>query len=321
MTIDVVAHADELRTNGIAFVQAVVVRAERPTSAKPGSRAIVHADGTMVGFVGGDCAQASVRAQALLALRSGEPVLLRIMPDDAADGTAPQPAHDGVITVHNPCLSGGTLEVFLEPTVPSPRVIVHGESPIALAFAELARHLGYTVETSAGHSSQRAAAVVVASHGDDEAEPLVAAVRAGVPYVGLVASRRRGPQVLEALELGEEEKARIHTPAGIDIVARTPKEVAVSIMAEIIALKASAEKEKASAEMPHGGTEMPDGGGPGLSGHADAPPATVLDPVCGMTVAAVDATLHADVDGVRYWFCGSGCRDAFVANPSAFAHR
>ena len=197
MTIDVVAHADELRTNGIAFVQAVVVRAERPTSAKPGSRAIVHADGTMVGFVGGDCAQASVRAQALLALRSGEPVLLRIMPDDVADGTAPQPSHDGVITVHNPCLSGGTLEVFLEPTVPSPRVIVHGESPIALAFAELARHLGYTVEPSLGGSAQ-VAAVVVASHGDDEAEPLVAAVRAGVPYVGLVASRRRGPLAPQA---------------------------------------------------------------------------------------------------------------------------
>lgn len=311
-TLDPRAHAEELRSSGAAFVFATVVRAERPTSAKPGAHAVVHADGTMVGFVGGDCAQASVRAQALAALATGEPVLLRIKPDEPADGSILQSATDGVLTVHNPCLSGGTLEVFLEPNLPARRIVVHGSSPIALAFADLARYLGYRVEGGSAEvfsdTARPAFAVVVASHGDDEADPLIAGVRSGVEYVGLVASRRRGPEVLAALDLGEEEKSRIRTPAGLDIGARSPQDVAVSIMAEIIATHQRAAKERADDEKPRPATPT-----------QSAPSA--IDVVCGMTVAAVDATLHADLDGVRYWFCAAGCRAAFVAEPAAFVSR
>jgi xanthine dehydrogenase accessory factor len=309
MSIDVRAHADELRATGSAFVLATVVRAERPTSAKPGARAVVHADGTMIGFVGGDCAQASVRVQALATLGTGEPVLLRIMPDDVTDGTDTQRhlhAHDGLITVHNPCLSGGTLEVFLEPTLAVQRMIVYGDAPIALAFADLARHLGYDVLPAApADSKQPPVLVLVSSHGDDEGEQLVSAVRSGVLYIGLVASRKRGPEVLAALELTDEEKASIHTPAGLDIKARTPQEVAISIMAEFIAVKQAARLGNATAAP---GEQTP------------SPAATTaVDPVCGMTVAAVDATLHLDVLGVRYWFCGEGCRKAFAADPASYA--
>ena len=311
-TSDPRAHAEELRNSGSAYVLATVVRAERPTSAKPGAHAVVHADGMMVGFVGGDCAQASVRAQALAALTTGEPVLLRITPDEPAVGPAPQAAVDGVLTVHNRCLSGGTLEVFLEPNLPARRIVVHGSSPIAIAFANLARYLGYRVDDASpgafDPATQPAFAVVVASHGDDEAAPLIAGVRAGVEYVGLVASRRRGPEVLAALELGAEEKSRIRTPAGIDIGARTSQDVAVSIMAEIIATHERLAKEHSDVEEPQAATPA-----------RSAPPA--IDVVCGMTVAAVEATLHADVDGVRYWFCGGGCRAAFVAEPAAFVGR
>ncbi len=308
------AHAEELRNSGVAYVFATVVRAERPTSAKPGAHAVVRADGAMVGFVGGDCAQASVRAQALAALSTGESVLLRITPDEPTDGTAPQTAADGVLTVHNPCLSGGTLEVFLEPNLPARRIVVHGSSPIAIAFADLARYLGYRVDdaspASFGDASQPAFAVVVASHGDDEAAPLIAGVRGGVEYVGLVASRRRGPEVLAAIDLSDEEKSRIRTPAGIDIGARAPQDVAVSIMAEIIATHENATKQHSDVEHGAAVTAVP----------AQSPP-SAIDVVCGMTVAAVDATLHADVDGVRHWFCGGGCRAAFVAEPAAFASR
>jgi xanthine dehydrogenase accessory factor len=311
-TPDPRAHAEELRNSGAAFAFATVVRAERPTSAKPGAHAVVHADGTMVGFVGGDCAQASVRAQALAAMATGEPVLLRIMPDEPTDGSTPQTAIGGVLTVHNPCLSGGTLEVFLEPNLPARRIVVHGTSPIARAFAELARYLGYRVDDASpdafSAATQPAFAVVVASHGDDEAAPLTAGVRAGVAYVGLVASRRRGPEVLAALDLSDDEKSRIRTPAGIDIGARTPQDVAVSIMAEIIATHERAAQERSDDEEP-----------PAAAPVQAAPSA--IDLVCGMTVAAVDATLHADVDGVRYWFCGSGCRAAFLAEPAAFVSR
>jgi xanthine dehydrogenase accessory factor len=318
-TQDPRAHAEELRNGGSAFVLATVVRAERPTSAKPGAHAVVHADGTMVGFVGGDCAQASVRTQALATLASGEPLLLRITPDDDADGTVAQTPRDGELTVHNPCLSGGILEVFLEPNLPARRIVVHGTSPIAVAFADLARYLGYRVDAASREASdadsQPAFAVVVASHGDDEAVPLVAGVRAGVAYVGLVASRRRGPEVLSALDLSDEEKARIRTPAGIDIGARSPQDVAVSIMAEIIATHEQAAK---AAQGPRQGPPQGDVVTPLPAQTASEHAATAIDVVCGMTVAAVGATLHADVDGVRYWFCGTGCRRAFLAEPSAF---
>ncbi len=127
-----------LRAERQPFVVATVVRAERPTSAKPGDAALVLADGTVDGFVGGECAEASVRAQALATLASGEPVLLRVTPE-------PAPDVQGTVTVHNPCLSGGTLEIFLEPSVPPPLLVVHGRAPIAAALAGLAERLGWAV--------------------------------------------------------------------------------------------------------------------------------------------------------------------------------
>lgn len=281
------ARAAELRAARTPFVVATVVRAERPTSAKPGDAALILADGTVAGFVGGECAEASVRAQAVAALASAEPVLLRITP-------TPEAGAPGTLTVHNPCLSGGTLEIFLEPVLPPPLLVVHGRAPIATALAGLAERLGWAVCAWEGALPPDADAVVVASHGRDEEAVLAGAVAAGVPYVGLVASRRRGAAVLDRID----GSAVIRTPAGLDIGARTPDEVALSILAEIISLR-----------------PRPD------AGNVTAAPrgaATAVDPVCGMTVAAVDSSLHVDHGGRRWWFCGSGCRQAFVADPSAF---
>jgi xanthine dehydrogenase accessory factor len=141
-------------------------------------------------------------------------------------------------------------------------------------------------------------ALVVASHGRGEEPVLAAALRLGVPYVGLIASRRRGAAVLASLDLPEELTARVHTPAGLDIGARTAAEIALSVLAEIVA------ERRARA---------------GADPVRPAAPVTAVDPVCGMTVAAVDASPHADVDGVRTWFCGEGCRRAFLADPAAHA--
>jgi len=282
------ATAMALRSGRQPFVLATVVRAERPTSAKPGDAALVLADGTIVGFVGGECAESSVRSEALSTLSSGEPVLLRISP-------TPEPAEAGMISVHNPCLSGGTLEVFLEPSLPAPLLVIHGRAPIASALAGLAERLGWAVLGWDGEMPADADAVVVASHGRDEHAALAAALNAGVPYIGLVASRRRGAAVLAGLE----DAASVHTPAGLDIGARTPDEVALSILAEIISVR------------PRHRAENP----------AVAPPgtATATDPVCGMTVAAVESSPHLEHLGRHWWFCGSGCRQAFLADPSAFA--
>jgi len=213
---EVTDRAAALRAQRVPFVHARVVRTERPTSARPGDEALVLADGTVEGFVGGTCAEDAVREQSLAVLESGETELVRI------DGQ---------------CLSGGALEVFLEPVVPTPLVAVHGDTPIARALLALGPALGYHIVPAARTALEGAAALVVASHGRGEPDLLVGALRAGVPYVGLVASRRRGEAIVAGLDVDDELRARVRTPAGLDLGARTPQEVALSILAEIVATR------------------------------------------------------------------------------------
>ena len=297
MTPDLAARGSELRRARAAYVHARVVAAEKPTSAKPGAEAIVLADGTIEGFVGGACAESTVRAQALTLLDSGETLLLRITPEPEA----PRP---GSLTVHNPCLSGGTLEVFLEPVIPAPLVVVVGDTPIARALLDLVGPLGHAGASYAGTLPADAAAVVVATHGRDEEAVLGEALRAEVPYVGLVASRKRGEAVLSSLDVCASMTAQVHTPAGLDIGARTPEEVALSILAEIISTRPR-QSGRPVAEGAQGGERLPT-------------VESAIDPVCGMSVAMVDASLHLDHEEVRYWFCGSGCLRAFAADPHAY---
>ena len=291
---DLAARAAALTAAGTPFVWATVVRAARPTSAKPGDSAIVLGDGQLDGFVGGDCAESTVRVQALEVLAAGETRLLRIAPEDG-------PGEDGVVRVHNPCLSGGTLDIFLEPSVPLPLVLVYGQAPIATALLRADRMFGQQVRaltTAQAPLPEGVSAVVVASHGNDEVPVLNAALRAGVPYVGLVASRRRGPAVLAALPVDNAQRDRVRTPAGLDIGAHSPPEVALSILAEIVATR---DRPAPDAERPE-----PD------------VVATAVDPVCGMIVVASTASPHAETpDGVVY-FCGSGCRSAYLDNPVAY---
>jgi xanthine dehydrogenase accessory factor len=224
-----------LEEERVAFVQATVVRAGRPASVRAGATALVLGDGSIEGFVGGHCAEPSVRLHALRALETGEALLLRI---ERCAGAGD--AIDGAVTEHNPCLSGGALEIFLEPHVPPARLHVIGDTPIATALGELGRDLGYDVvahQDGAIEPSHDDAAVIVASHGRDEDRALGTALDAGVPYVGLVASRKRGAAVVADLEVSDDDRARVHTPAGLDIGARTPQEIALSILAEIVATR------------------------------------------------------------------------------------
>jgi xanthine dehydrogenase accessory factor len=228
--MSVLTRVDALTSGRMPFVLATVVRAERPTSAKPGGRALVLPDGTMEGFVGGECAESTVRSHGLRLLASGESTLLRITPTESAETVA-----EGLVTVGNPCLSGGTLEIFLEAMVPPKLVHVHGDGPIAQALVSVGRASGHDVEPAGDELPSDLAALVVASHGHDEEPLLEKALRAGVPYVGLVASRKRGTAVLASLDVTDEQRARVHTPAGLDIGARTPAEIALSIYAELVA--------------------------------------------------------------------------------------
>jgi len=212
------------------FVHATVVRAAPPTSAHAGDEAILLPDGTIEGFVGGHCAQNSVRKAAMGALQAGESVLLRVLPD----GDVHFPDAPGACVVVNPCLSGGALEIFLVPQVPVPLVRVFGATPISDAVVDLCGVMGYDAEAGDIADLSGTTAVVIASLGGPEAEQVRAALDAGVGYIGLVASRVRGESILSSLDLTDAERERVHTPVGLPIGAKTPAEIAVSIVAEVV---------------------------------------------------------------------------------------
>jgi xanthine dehydrogenase accessory factor len=284
MRADLLARVDGLRTRRTPFVLATVVRAERPTSAKPGDCAVVTADGTLDGFVGGVCAESTVRVESLRLLAAGESELLRITPDPAE-----VPAQDGVRTVGNPCLSGGTLEIFLEAMIPPILVAVFGESPVARALVRVGAALDWDMRADLDPLTADTSAVVVASHGRGELPVLRAALAASVDYIALVASRRRAAAVLDELGITEVERARIHAPAGMDIGARSAAEIALSVCAGIVAAR------------------------PRVARVTDAPvapgPVVAVDPICGMEVLVGADTPQAG----EVYFCGPGCLAAWQA--------
>lgn len=298
--------AIELRATRVPFVSATVVRAERPTSAKAGDTAIVLPDGEIEGFVGGACAESSVRVEALDCLERGASLLLRVVGESGSGESSSDPV--GQRTVANPCLSGGTLEIFLEPIIPPALVYTVGTSPIALALNRGAELFGFDlrlVDELPLPLPVDVSAVVVASHGRGEEAALTVAADAGVPYIGLVASRKRGAAVLASLRISEKHRTRIKTPAGLDIGAQTPEEIALSVLAEIVSL---CPRPKSEAE-------------PENLEHHHHPPATTdsaIDPVCGMTVAAVAASLQLSHKGLTVYFCGPGCEQAFAAEPDGY---
>ncbi len=285
----------ELTSSGEPFVTATVVRVQHPTSVEPGAVALIRGDGTIEGFVGGVCAEQSVRLYSLRAIESGEAMLLRIMPGVGEEEVARE--EDGAVTVNNPCLSGGAIEIFLEPALPPPRMTVAGDSLIAVAL----RSLGATVGLSIDDGPPRAEdlALVVAAHGRDELGALRAALEAGVPYVGLVASPKRGAGVLDELRadgVDDELLALIDTPAGLDIGARTPAEIALSILVRIVEVRRSDAFNPAAAAAVGGAASIE----------------TAVDPICGMTVViGPDTVRGVGPEGEPVYFCCEGCRTVF----------
>jgi xanthine dehydrogenase accessory factor len=333
MKFELIERVRELRDGRTPFVVATVVRVAKPASAHPGDSAIVLPDGTIEGFVGGMCSESTVRTQGLRQLASGRSVLLHITPpaQESVAHDGPGPGELGMpglavpagaedteneVTVGNPCLSGGALDIFLEVMRPPALVHVYGDTPVARALAAVGSAAGADVRPTTNAAEAippDATAVVVASQGGDEHRVLTAALRAGAPYIGLVASRRRGAAVLDALGLDAGERARVHTPAGLDIGAQSPGEVAVSIMAEIIEVGALLTRGT-TPESPSWGDQSPHTPS-GAGSHA---PEEAIDPVCGMTVAVTESALHVETQEGRVHFCCSSCRDAFAADPGRY---
>ena len=297
MRTDLLSRAEALRASRTPYVVATVVRAERPTSAKPGDSALILPDGELDGFVGGTCAESTVRLEGLRLLESGASTLLRITPTPEDDS-----GREGMTVVNNVCLSGGSLEIFLESVMPAPLVHVYGDGPVAHALLRIGSAVGYDmVPADAGaHVPEDIAAVVIASHGRGEEPALLAALRARVPYIALVASRKRGEVVLTSVGATAD---RVHSPAGLDIGARSPAEVAVSILAEIIATRSVPAPTTLPLPEP---APLESAGG------------SAVDPVCGMTVHIGPDALALEHAGDMYYFCGSGCKVAFAADPHRY---
>lgn len=325
--------AVELDRAGRPYALATVVAVRRPTSARPGARGLILPDGTIEGWVGGSCAQPIVVKEALRALADGEPRLLRLsreMPSDSRRG-------DGVVDYVMTCHSGGTLEIYVEPHLPAAQLWIAGTTPIAHALVELGAASGYRVSVvdpvalaEAFPAAERVVAetsfrsleatappyVVVASQGSWDEEAVAAALALDVAYVGLVASPTRAAAIREYLAgegVAAERIAALRAPAGLDLGAVTPVEVAVSIIAELVQVR----RGRAAFVAAPGPATLA-----GTSA-ARAPEAigeiVLLDPVCGMTVEREHARHIAEHGGVVYAFCSVGCRARFVKDPAAYA--
>ena len=293
--------AEELAAQGAAFTTATVVRAQRPTSAHAGDVALITSDGHIEGFVGGICAEHSVRLFAWTAMKSGKPLLLRILPE-VSEAMKTGTEEDGAVTVENTCLSGGAIEIFLDPTLPTPRVNIVGAKPIAAAIERLGAEFDLDVAAVGDNPPeirQGDLGIVVAAHGKGELEAIRAGLKAELPYVGLVASPKRGSALLQELrEAGvpDEQLQRVDCPAGLDIGAQTPPEVALTILARLIQTR-------------YDGSYV----APLRSPSNEPEPSFAIDPICGMTVTMAPETPHLEHDGETIWFCREACKDEYAA--------
>ncbi|MGI0148612.1 MAG: XdhC family protein, partial [Thermoplasmata archaeon] len=317
---DVFALAQELRSRNEPFVLATVVRVERPSSGRPGFKAIVRANRELIGWLGGSCAQSVLVAESLRALRDGRPRLLRLAPD--AD---PSAATEGVVEYVMECESGGTMEIYVEPHLPKPQLLVVGDSPVAQALLALGGLLDYRVVLVAPGVGKAAfpgadrvvtdlaeipdlvtpeTFAVVATMGKYDETALTKLAGSRAAYVGLVASRRRAAAVLDGLAsagVAAEARSRIISPAGLDLSAETPEEIALSIVAQVTQVRRTA----GPRELPV--SEAPSGSGVRIE----------QDVVCGMDVPS-DAPIRATHAGTVYVFCSEGCRARFLKTPKTF---
>jgi xanthine dehydrogenase accessory factor len=295
------------------FAIVTVVRREPPSSAHVGDVALVTERGEYHGWTGGGCTRSSVLLEAMRAIADGKPRLLSLSPEPEG-GQRP-----GVVFLPMTCESGGTVEIYVEPVLPAARLVLFGGSPTVRVLSRIAQAMGYRVDvvdpdadtaafpdasvrrSLALEDFPQGAHVLVATMGDKDVEAIEQALVRSPAYIGVIASAKRFALLRDALlakGVSREALERIAAPAGLDIGARSPEEIAVSIMAQIVERRNAASK--------------------GESAPAREQPREAVDPVCGMSVAVAGARHTAEVLGVAYYFCCAGCRSKFLAEPARF---
>jgi xanthine dehydrogenase accessory factor len=311
----------ELIAHGESFVTATVVRALPPTSGKPGDKAIIHADGRITGWIGGGCAQPVVVKEAIKAQADGRPRLVRISPSDSNP-------EEGIVDYTMTCHSGGALDIYLEPVKPKPQIMILGRSPVAQILARLGSTIGYGVSVVspdspkvgvdgidsittddfklAGGKITSQTFVVVSTQGEGDEEALEQAINSDAVYVAFVASKTKAGKVQEFLQtrgVSQEKISRMRAPAGLNIGATSPEEIAVSILAEIVQMRANAAKSTAKPAS-----------SPGLNVIQN----DAKDPICGMTVEKSKAKHKSEFQGKTFYFCCAGCKQKFELSPERY---
>ncbi len=305
---NVLQQATEMAARGEPFALATVVWRQGPSSGKLGSRAIITPDGELHGWIGGACAEPVVIRAARQAIEDGNAALLLLGTPEQFGDAVPE----GMTVVPIACQSEGALEIFIEPVLPVPHLVIYGRSPMAQTLAGMAGQLGWRAElvgteqefAAAGAGPQSMVVVATQGHGDEEA--VEQAIAASPRYLGLVGSARRGATVLGYLAdrgLPAEQLDRVRVPAGADLGHTSHREIAVAILAELVKLRAADT----------------------IAGNGDAvaapPVAAAVDPVCGMTVTPGPGARPAEYQGVTYYFCSAGCRSRFDQDPAAYTAR
>lgn len=297
-------HLEQL---GKPFVLATVVWCERPTSAKPGAQAIIQEDGQLSGWVGGSCTQPIVAREARRLLREGgDAFLLRL----GVSEREMQPDNVGVRSFPMTCASGGALDVYMEPHLPKPQLLLIGDSPIIAALQQLAPVLDFAlarVEDTdlSGAGLDERSYVVIATHGQYDENVLEHVLASSATYVGMVSSQRRAEACrayLRTAGLTEDQIARLHAPIGLDIGARTPAEIAASILAELIQQRRRLALTESEAQ----------------ADPAQPVVTTAIDPVCGMNVEIAGARHISIHSGNSYYFCCPACKRQFEREPERF---
>ena len=315
---EILRKSNDLLNKSEPFALAVVVRREAPISGKIGDKAIIQADGKIAGWIGGGCTQPVVIKEAQNAIRDGKPRLVRVTPTSSKDPL------EGIVEYNMTCHSGGSIDVYIEPILPKIHLLILGKSPVGRILAQLAKVLDYRVSVFApevnkvlfpsadsvsdsfdvtGQHNTPYTFVVVSTQGQDDEEALESALKLSQAAISFVASSKKAKAVFNFLKtrgIAEKQLQRIKVPAGLDIKAHLPEEIAVSILAEIIQIRNSAapnskavKKEKSTIE-------------------------EAIDPVCGMSVNLEKAKHQTEYDGKTYSFCCAGCKQSFEKSPEEY---
>jgi xanthine dehydrogenase accessory factor len=308
----------ELFQSKVPFATAIVVNRVEPSSGKPGDKALIMRDGTIKGWIGGGCTRGIILKEALLAIQQGKPRLVNISPDANAATT------QGIVSYTMTCQSGGSVSVYIEPVLPRPHILILGKSHIAMALAKLSKATGYEVtviskgaekeafptvdklidseQLNTAHVAQNTY-IVVCTQGENDSLALKQALKSNADYVSLVSSLKKANSIYNELKkegIGVDLLKKIKTPAGLNINAKLPEEVAISILAEIISQFRDNKKEKEQNEPKLDMKEY------------------FINPVCNIPIQKSTAKYVIPYKGKDYFFCCDGCKISFEKEPERY---